>query len=63
MLISKEQEEYLNKMREKNEKETLYKCVDCKVKLKGLISVREHCYANKHYSYKQQGVKGILWFV
>lgn len=63
MGITKEQEEHLNKMREKNENETIFECVDCKLKLKGLINVRQHCSIYKHYSYQRPGIKGIFGFV
>lgn len=46
-----------------NETKTIYICVDCKMKLKGLMNVRRHCSIHKHYSFKNPKTKGVIGFV
>lgn len=62
MEFTKEQEKKLKTMLENNENETIYMCIKCGERLRGMMNVRFHYEEHKHYEYKCPGSEMRLMF-
>lgn len=62
--FTKEQEEEIKRLVEESENRTIYICVECGEKLKGMKNVRKHKEENwDHFEYELPGSKMRLGFL